>query len=354
MNRINFFSRQFKNIFFTPITTRQHWGVILLVACLFIFLPQFPPIDWDLITGDFWPEGLNAYDNPGQVVYPPWGLIILVPYYLAGAEGSRVLSVLVIAWMSSRRNWSLSKFLALALSPFFLVTLSKSNLDILVYVFPILLWESAEDTRWQSVGRGLALSILLVKPQGAVFLWPYLLWSARKDWQGLIKPLLITAVLVIPISLYGSPPLVVKWLHNINNPNPLYEYWWSLNNLSLSTYYSPIAAILILLSAFLGLAGILKWRGKPWSKGHTLSSMLIVSMLLSPYTSQQSFSSALAFVPSWGSFFVQNIVLAISFTFLDYLGYIPWWALLIGLATLYFYQPGPGQDLAPELPESIS
>lgn len=325
-----------------------------MIAGLFIFLPQFPPIDWDLITEDFWPAGLNAYDEPGQVVYPPWGLILVVPYYLAGAEGSRVLSVLVVGWLAHRRGWSLSLFLALVLGPYFLVTLSKSNLDILVFVLPIVLWESVEDTRWQSVGRGLALSILLVKPQGAVFLWPYLLWSARKEWQGLVKPLLITAVLVIPISLYGSPPLILKWLNNINNPNPLYEYWWSLNNLSLSTYYSPFAAILILSGAFLVLAGLLKWRGKTWSKENTISSLLLVSMMLSPYTSQQSFSSALAFVPSWGSLFVQNIVLVISFSFIGYLEYTPWWALLIGLAALYLYRSNSAKALTKEQSERNS
>jgi hypothetical protein len=329
----------YKRIFFSPITSSLQWGIILLVAILFIFLPQSPPIDWDLNVKDLWVDGLNIYDNPNRV-YPPWGLILLIPYYLLRAEGSRIASVLVIAWMSHSRGWNLSRFMAMVLCPYFQVTLAKSNIDILVFVFPVLLWEHVEKTRWQSVGRGLALSILLLKPQGAVLLWLYLVWKSRKEWQKLTVPFLIVAINVIPISLLGSPPLIIQWLDNINNPSPSNTYYWSNNNISLTRYFSIYQAAIVLSVLAILLLLLMRWRETDWSKEHTLSSLLQVSMFLSPYTSQQSYSSALAFVPSLGSFLVQNIVLLVTFIFSIYLENIPVWVLLNGIAALFLYRSG--------------
>lgn len=336
--RLHSFFRQFRELFTTPIASRQQWGVILFLATLYIFIPQSPPVDWDLNTQNFWAAGLNVYSNP-SAVYPPWGLILMVPYYLMRAEGARVFSVLVIGWLSYQRSWSLSKFLAIVLSPFFLVTMSKSNMDILALVLPILLWETAQGTRWQTVGRGLALSILLLKPQGAMLIWLYLLWTSRGDWRELLKPLLIVALLVIPISVIGSPPLFLGWINNLVHATPQNEYWWSVNNISLSRDLSPATAVIMLLFSFSALFGLMKWMRRRWSREHTLASLLLASMFLSPYTSQQSFSSALAFIPSWASFFTQSMVLIVSFRFFDYWDYIPLLILLIGLSSLYFYQP---------------
>jgi hypothetical protein len=62
-------------------------------------------------------------------------------------------------------------------------------------------------------------------------------------------------------------------------------------------------------------------------------------MFLSPYASQQSFSSALAFIPSWTSFFTQFIGVSVSFKSFDYWDYISPLMLMIGGISLYFYQP---------------
>jgi hypothetical protein len=268
----------------------------------------------------------------------------MVPYYLMRATGARFFSVLVIGWLSYRRTWSLAMFFAIALCPFFLVTMSKSNMDILVLVFPVLLWEAVLGTRWQTVGRGLALSILLLKPQGAILIWLYLLWISREDWKGLIKPLLIVTLVVFPISIIGSPPLFVQWINNLVHATPQNEYWWSVNNISLSSYLSPLTAVMVLIISFSLLLGFMRWKGRHWSNGHTLASLLLASMFLSPYTSQQSFSSALAFIPSWGSFFIQSLVLIVSFGFFDYWDFIPLLILTIGLASLYFHQPRSTKD----------
>jgi hypothetical protein len=336
--RLQSFIQQIKQLFTTPIASRQQLGVILFLAFLYIYIPQVSPVDWDLNTENFWSAGLNVYADPSKI-YPPWGLILMAPYYLIRAEGARVFSVLVIGWLSYYRGWSLIKFFAITLSPFFLVTMAKSNMDILVLVLPILLWEISQGTRWQTLGRGFALSILMLKPQGAVLIWIYLLWTGRDDWFGLVKPLLIVAIFVIPISIIGSPPLILQWINNLLHPSPQNEFYWSINNLSLSSYLSPLRALMFLLVSFSILFAFMKWRKRRWGNGHTLASLLLVSMFLSPYASQQSFSSALAFIPSWASFFTQSLVLFVSFKFLNYWENIPILILFIGLASLYFYQP---------------
>lgn len=336
--RLQSFASQVIMLFTTPIASRQQIGVILFLALLYIFLPQKPPIDWDLYNNNFWSGGIHAYNNQ-TIVSPPWAFILMMPYYLMRAEGARMFSVLVIGWLSYRRRWSLSNFLAITLSPFFLVTLSKSNMDILVMVFPILLWESVERTRWQVAGRGVALSFLLLKPQGTILIWLYLFWTCRNELRGLIKPLLIVALIVIPISVIGSPPLLLQWLNNLVNPAPQNVFYWSINNLSFSTYYSPFISLSVLLVSFFTLWGIMKWKRKRWCREHTIASLLLASMFLSPYASQQSFSSALAFIPSWASFFTQCIVLVTSLRTIEYWAYIPPLILLIGVISLYFYQP---------------
>ena len=202
------------------------------------------------------------------------------------------------------------------------------------------------------MGRGFALSILLLKPQGAILIWLYLLWISRENWRGLIKPLVIVALLVIPISVIGSPPLFLQWLNNLVNSTPQNEYYWSVNNISLSSYLSPLSAVAVLIILFVLLLVVMRLKGKHWSKGHTLASLLLVSMFLSPYTSQQSFSSALAFIPSWGSFFIQSLALIVSFKIFDYWDFIPLLILTIGLASLYFYQPRSTKADAPRTPTS--
>jgi hypothetical protein len=336
--RLSSFLGQIKDLFTTPIVSRQQFGVILFLAFLYIFIPQIPPIDWNLYNENFWSAGLYAYNNQ-TIVSPPWAFILMFPYYLMRAEGARAFSVLVIGWLSYRRSWSLAKFLAIILSPFFLVTMSKSNMDILVLVLPILLWETAQGTRWQTLGRGLALSLLLLKPQGAILIWLYLLWTGRDDWRGLVKPMLIVALLTMPISMVGSPPLILQWINNLVIPDPQNAFYLSINNMSFSSYYSLTAALALLLVSFSSLFALMKWKMKRWCNEHTIASLLLVSMFLSPYTSQQSFSSALAFIPSWVSFFTQFVVVSVSFRILEYWAYIPPLILLIGVISLYFYQP---------------
>lgn len=349
MNKSFPLSKEVVNIFSTPITSLYQWGIIIFVGFAFIYMPQHHPIDWDLNTNGFWSEGLRMYQNPNRV-YPPWGLILMVPYYLIRAEGARFFSVIVIGWLVQKRGWSLLKFFTIVLGPYFLVTMTKSNMDIFVLVLPMLLWESVEDTNWQTLGRGLALSILILKPQGAILIWFYLLWINRETWQEMVKPLLIVAALVIPTSLIGSPPLILQWLYNLSHPSPNNEYFWSINNISLSNYFSPITALIMLVVSFILLKSIMEWRGKPWRREHAIAGFLLLPMFLLPYASQQSFSSPLAFIPSWKSYLFQVFILFISFTFFEYWDYIPLLIFSIALVSMYFFDSDESTINIPKAP----
>lgn len=326
----------FKAIFHTPIENKWQYFVIFIMAAAYIFIQQVPPSDWVLNTSGFWSNFPHSYDNP-NIVYPPWGLILMVPYWLMRAEGARFFSVLVIGWLAKRQRWTLSRFFAILLSPYFIGTLTKSNMDILVFVFPILLWEAAKGTRWQPIGWGLALSILLLKPQGAVLLWLYFFWNTRKEWKQLLLPLGITALVTVPISLVGSPPLLFQWLDNILNPSEQNRYFWSINNFSL-TYYLPAgSAVLLLLLIALLFVLLVRYRKLTWTKNHTMASLLLVSMFLSPYASQQSLSSPLAFLPSWGANLIQAVVMISGVTLYDFHDYQPYWVLFLALIPFLLY-----------------
>ncbi len=110
---------------------------MVAVALLFLFMPQLPNNDWQRNAADL-PNGLALYDDPAYV-YPPWALMLMFPYYLMTAAGSRVASVLLVGWLAQRRGWPLGQFLSIVLAPLFLWTMVLSSSDVLVLVLPIML-----------------------------------------------------------------------------------------------------------------------------------------------------------------------------------------------------------------------
>lgn len=339
-------AHRLRALFLEPIAAYTQWAFVLVTALAFIFMPQLPPpSDWERNTADL-ARGLSIYANPSYV-YPPWAIILLWPYRLMTATGSRILSVLTIGWLASRRRWSLREFFVIVISPFFLWTMTLSNADILVMVFPIILWEAVEGTRFQGVGRGMAMAILLVKPQGGVLPILYWLWTNRKAWRGLLLPLLIVALIVIPISLVGRPSLIVQFLDNVSRPSLVNQEFWRINNVSISQQAGWLVAVIVVpLGAALVIV-LLRLQGRPWMETHTLSAMFLASMLLSPYASNQSVIVPLALVPSWQSLLVQYVIV-FGGTALDiYRDFDPWWTLGIGLSALWLYRPAGLRDTSP-------
>ena len=309
--------KSLQSIFLTPISSRYQKLIILLVAVLFIFLKENHPLDWDLNTVGFWSNFPDSYQNV-NFVYPPWGLILMLPYKWMLPEGAKFFSVLVIGALVIHKRWSLSSFFAIVLSPYFVVTMTKSALDIMVMVFPIYLWEISAGKRWQIPARGLAISLSMIKPQAAMFIWLYFFWKERRNWKSFIWPLVITAMVIIPVSLVGSPPLFLQWIDNIRNPSTDNIYFWSMNNFSLTTKLTifgsiGLLSIIGLLFFILSKKGIIRW-----GENLTIASLLYASMAVSPYTSQQSLSSALAFVPTWISVLLQLIHLFLMGNVLSY------------------------------------
>ncbi len=100
------FTERFKNILDTPIQNWVQHAIILGNALAFIFMPQHKPVDWNLNTDGYWSSFSNSYADPAKV-FPPWGLILMLPYYWIRAEGTRFLSVLVIGLLAVKRRWNL-------------------------------------------------------------------------------------------------------------------------------------------------------------------------------------------------------------------------------------------------------
>lgn len=329
----------FKNLIITPIESLRHWGIIVLVAILFVFAPQVrPPNDWYRNTIGL-ALGLNIYQDP-NAVYPPWALVFLWLYYLITAAGSRIASVLVLGWHASQQKWSLLHFLAMIASPFFLWTMGMSNLDVLVMILPVVLWEFSDRKTWHGLGKGLSLVILLVKPQGGFLMVLYLIWQSRQDLRKMLVPFLIALLAIVPVSLLGKPPLVLQWLDNLfYHPSSQNLTYWQINNVSLTALLGIWQGVCVFVVGLGGVIALMRSKHKPWERNHTYASIFLLSILLGPYASNQSVIVPLAFLPSWPALLIQY---ALTFT-LSYLGiyqkYNALWALLLGLAALWFYKP---------------
>jgi hypothetical protein len=301
------------DILVTPPNTLIQFLIILVVSLLFILMPQKAPIDWVINTRGFWSNIPQTYVFNQNFVYPPWGLILLLPYYFIHAEGARVLSVLTIGWLTHFRKWPFSLFFAIVLSPYFLRTMAKSNMDILVIIFPILIWEWSKGKKVENIARGISLAMLLLKPQCTLILVTYLLWRNHKEWKKVMLQLGVGALIIVPISLYGSPLLFFQWLNNIViHPSSQNQFYWSINNISLTAKFGFLIALGIIFLAILTYYLLLKSKIITWKKDHTTGTLLLFSMYLSPYTSQQSFSSGLAFIPSWVGFFIQYLSIGLG------------------------------------------
>lgn len=336
MNEIrNHFEDEFmtslRKFFTTPMRNKRALLVGVIIAFTFIAIPDWvQPNDWELNTMDFW-RGLDIYDSP-KAIYPPWALILMQPYYLMTAAGARVVSVLVIILLAVRRDWTLATFFLLVLNPFMLFAASFSNIDLLVYTLPVLLWEiGGEQKRGGWLLRGLAAALMILKPQGAVLILPYLAWRERERWPSLVHAAAFAAVLTVPISFVGSPPLLVGWVENI-----LGGSYGVYNNISLTSLVGFPLAVMIVLVAFGSLAFIIRDR---WSYNHSVATMLLAAMLLSPYTSHQSIIAAMAFIPSWKSVgFIYAIALPASLLGLYDASAAGFWMLLFSLASLWLFK----------------
>lgn len=294
------------------------------------------PSDWELNTNDLL-NGLHIYDNPAYV-YPPWALILLWPYRWMTARGSRIAAVLVAAWLVDHRRWTLGHFLLIVLNPYFIFTLLLSNVDVLVLILPIILWEVVEGSRWQATGRGAAMALLLVKPHVGGLVILYWLWQQRKTLKKMIAPLSILGVITIPISLIGHPPLILQWVENLRNPSASNQSSWGFNNIALASDIGVLAAVAVMVIVLGALAGLAVYRHRQVTSSHIVSALFLAALMVSPYTSHQSVVAAVMLVPSPGGVLAAYGI-ALTASFLGwYRGCDPWWTLLIGVMTLWLYR----------------
>ncbi|GIV65457.1 MAG: hypothetical protein KatS3mg046_717 [Bellilinea sp.] len=326
-------------LFTQPIKDKRQFTIIVLSSLLFIFMPQLPPSDWKLNTVGLFENLFGVYQNPNYV-YPPWALIPLCLYRLIGSEGTRILSVITIGLLCNQQQWSLINYFTIILSPYFLATMTKSNIDIISYVLPVILMNSSRQSpRFQFIKQLIAVYLLLIKPQGALFLLPYLFVLNDIPLRRVLELGLTIMLLTIPISLVGDPPLGIQWINNITHPSPQNEFYWSINNISITSKTYILQGIIVVIIISLLILCLVKRNVILWSSSHWVSSLLFLSMLLSPYTSQQSLSSSLAFVPSVFAFVYQLLlILFISYRslYFDYLPFIVISVFLISIITFKY------------------
>lgn len=328
-----------RNLFTTSVVSYQHWGVIILVALAFVLVPQLPPPnDWERNTAGL-ANWFQIYQDP-NAVYPPWSIILLWPYRLLTAPGSRIASVLVVGWLTAQQRWTLARFAAIVASPYFLWTMVTSNVDVLALLLPAVLWESAKGRSWQWLGWSVSMLALLIKPQGGALIILLLVWKHRHQVKDLIAPLVAVVLFTVPVSLAGTPPLVLQWLDNaVFDPSSENLRFWSINNVSLTDHLGFLPGIVIVTVAWGGVYLFIRLQRRPWTWNHTLSTGFLIPMLLGPYASSQGMIVPLALVPSWWSLAMQYVFLFIA-SYLDiFRENSAWFALVLGTSALWLYAP---------------
>jgi hypothetical protein len=323
-----------KTIFNQAIADYRSIAFVVLMAVVVVFMPQVPPGDWYL-NAEPLTTGLGIYANPNYV-YPPWSLILLWPYYFLHVAGTRILFVLIAAFLAHRRGWPLSRFLLILLCPIFLYSLGYTNIDLIVLTLPIILWDYAAEKKWAFGLWGLLLAVMMLKPQGSILIIAYFFWQYRQRWKELFFASLIAALIMLPISLLGSPPLLLQWLDNIQHPSEQNQLFWTINNLSLNNQFGFIPAALIIGLSYAALYGLMTWRGKSWTKHHSWASLLFASMFLSPYTSLQSTIAAFAFAPSWPASLLQFLFVILGAMNKGAILFPQLWFFLLALFALWF------------------
>lgn len=338
-----------KRFLLLPANSPTGLAVIILIGISIIFGPQVSPNDWEINTSQLF-KGLSIYKD-AEFLYPPWSLVLLWPYRLMQSYGARLFALLVVAWLASSRGWSLGRLLAIVFNALFIYSIMFSNLDMLVMTFPVIVWERSRNWRYPWIYWGLAISLMLLKPQGMVLLLPYLIMQRKQQSRQLIFAFLLTLLIILPVSLLGSPPLVLQWLENVFTPSAANQHHFVTNNISLVNRVGWVWGIVIVSGVFYGTHRLMKRRRRRWTQNHMYAALLLASMLLSPYTSSQSVIAALVFVPSWGATLIQygllGVVIGLQLT--EYRFLSPLWIVLFGIISLWLYKPDPvPEEIPPE------
>jgi hypothetical protein len=111
---------------------------------------------------------------------------------------------------------------------------------------------------------------------------------------------------------------------------------WAANNISLSHDVGLLWAALILMASFGGIYWLMRSLGKEWTVNHNYVVLIMISLLISPYASNQSVVAAMAFAPSVMASLLQYAMTFVGTFFQIYLPYVPFWIIGFSFVALWF------------------
>lgn len=278
--------------------------VFLAVVTSFIILLHMPLIrvaSSDLFlyfrpAARAWLFGGAPYEIHGYV-NPPWTLPLMVPFSLGAPRLGYVLfflfSCAVLAGAVRAFGGGPWILLAVLIAPPTVALLSLGQLDTWVLLGVLLGWRAADNRHW--VGLGLALALLLIKPQvGGMLAFMWVLTLPRSlTWKALVLLVGLWFVSCLAVGVWW--PFQVDFGRQLDDPyrRSTLSTLSAVRGLGLSPF---VYAVLVA-----GLVGLWIWETlRQPAADYVISLSLLVGALSAPYLLRHSLSlclvTALVFV----------------------------------------------------------
>lgn len=242
-----------------------------------------------------WLCGGKPYEIHGYV-NPPWTLALMVPFSLGPPRLGYVLfflfSCVVLAAAVRAFGGGPWILLAVLIAPPTVALLSLGQIDTWVLLGALLGWWAANNGH--SVGMGLALALLLIKPQlGAMLAFMWILTLPRSlMWKALV--LLVGVWFITCLAVGAWWPFQVNFERQLDGSyrRPTLSTLSAVRGLGLSRFaYAVLAA---------GLVGLGIWAAlRQPAVDYVISVSLLVGALSAPYVLRHSFSLCLTTALVW-------------------------------------------------------
>lgn len=245
-------------------------------------------------------EGKDPYLPPYSLLYPPWTLILSLPFVLlpapaalaswalaseCAAMGFLTTTLRALDWRLRPGRFALVVFLALIFRPS-LATILHGQYQFVTLLFVGLTLFALRTERYLLAGLCLALS--MIKPQLVFLLIPALLaWvMVHRQWRT-VASFLLTTVGLVALSQAFVPSWLPSWLMLASEQQLQYRTFmvpsiWGLAHSLAASHWVALASALSLL--LLLALGCIWWRYRH-SKAHLpllVSATIIVTQIVTP------------------------------------------------------------------------